>query len=167
MSQTETSSPKQPEPLEKGWRIALLVVAAALMLLAALSWYLPPTKLEFAPQATTATETRDVKERSETTTVLLIGLALLCFVIAANGRKLTSVKIAGAEISTDDAEAATAAATEAALLAMTDGLGENAARNAAKSAHATVISQAATGDVKSLDLHAIAESAVDEAKSSR
>ena len=147
------------------WRIVLVLLGIALLVAATLAWWKPPTKVEFAPQATsTADATTNVEDRSETTTGLLIGLGVLCVVIAANGRKLTSVKIAGQEITTDVAETVGEARGRARERGLAEGLEPAAADVAAELAAAQVYALASHADLSGLDLDAVAKSAVERTK---
>lgn len=152
----------KPEPLHWGWRIALVVIAIALLGAAYDGWWNAPETREFAPQATAANATAQVEVRSETITVLLIGLAVFCIVIAANGRKLASVKLGAGEFTADTEKAAGEAGGKAEEKAKAAGLDAATARNAAKKAQAKVYAEAATRDVNELDLDVIADSAVEE-----
>ena len=159
-----------PEVLiDPKWRVVLVALGVALLIGASLAWWKPPTKIEFAPQAATAGSdtTANVEDRSETTTGLLLGLAVLCIVIAANGRKLTSVKIAGQEISTAVTQAADTAKDIAEARALAAGLDADAARQAATLAEAQIYAAALPGtpfDLGDLNLDAVAESAVQATK---
>ena len=160
------SPPPKPEPLHGVWRGILFVLAVGLMVTAVWAWVDPPMKKEFAPQAATAGATSDVQVRSETTTVLLFGLAVLLIVIAANGRKLTSVKIGVGEVSTEVAEAAGTAGGKAEAQGVAEGLPAAKAKKAGQRARATVYAEAQTRDLDDLDIDVIADSAVQVTKTS-
>lgn len=162
----------KPEPLDNIWRGVLVVLAVALLVVAGFSWFDPPTKVAFAPSATTAAgNTMSVEDRSETLAVLLIGLAVLSLLVAANGRKLTSVKVGTVEVSTDAIKEAGKAAGLAEAEARNEGLDPAHTRLAAQLAEAKVLNEAFRPEAGSLivamNAAEAASSAVEEVRAAR
>jgi hypothetical protein len=95
------------------WRGACGVTGAALLALALVLWFTPPSQSRFAPQAKDSTGIAKVDAPSETISVALLGLGVVLLLIAANGRKLASVKVGGNEIAWDQFAKAAEKTTEA------------------------------------------------------
>jgi hypothetical protein len=154
------AKPRTPDPnLGTFWRVVLAVAAVALIGGGLALWWHPPMKTTFAPQATTVSKaTTDVQDRSEVVSGLLIGIGGLFGLIAANGRKLASLKIGNEEATF---AIATAAAKKADKKAAKKGLSverrDDASAIAAGDALATLRYPS-----RALDLDQIAEKAVSE-----
>lgn len=144
------------------WRVVLLVVGIGLLAAAAYSWYWPPEKTTFAPQATTVTDaTVEVSDRSETAVILLIGLSVVAVVLAANGRKLASAKLGGQELTFREAlQKVTEDKTKEKAAAAS--LDEPSTRAAVQNAVDEAISKVESGNLDNLNIDVIAEAAVAE-----
>jgi hypothetical protein len=155
-------APAKPEEFEIGWRVMLFVLGVFFLIAATKVWFDPPTKAEFAPQATLVSEKADVPDRSETVAALLVGLGVLVIVIAANGRKLTSVEIAGSKFSTDDVKAAGEAKGQAKTLALMGGIDPDEAERLGEVAEAKVFTKVATAETEWVNHDEIVANAVSE-----
>jgi hypothetical protein len=105
--------PTPPEPMAPRWRGVCAIVGAALLALALVLWFAPPAQNRFAPQAKDGTGVAKVDAPSETLSVALLGLGVVLLLVAANGRKLVSVKVGGNEIDWDQFAKAAEKKTEA------------------------------------------------------
>jgi hypothetical protein len=88
----------------------LACAAVALAVIGLVLWWSPPQKTEFPPAATAKSAAIEVPDRSETLTGLLLAAALVLLAIAANGRRLTSIKVGAGEVAFSAAESAGAKA---------------------------------------------------------
>lgn len=148
------------------WRIALALLAVAFLAAAAYSWYWPPETTTFAPQATTITDaTEEVADRSETAVVLLIALAVVAAILAANGRKLSSAKIGGQELTWRERQVVARVTEERTTkVASEAGLDASKTQEAIDRAISDAFSRVRAGAILDLDVEAIAQAAVAEVR---
>jgi hypothetical protein len=112
VAKPDPAAPTAPgPPLDPLWRGALGIVGLALVVASLYLWFAPPQQSRFAPAATNGTGVAKVDSPSETLSVALLGLGVLLLVVAANGRRLSALKIGGNEV--DWLAAAAAGATRA------------------------------------------------------
>jgi hypothetical protein len=158
-----TPTPPKPPNLHWGWRVGLAVVGMGFIVFALIWWANPPDRDQFAPQATSKDEFTSLPGASETVTVLLIAGGVVLFVLAANGRRLSSFTAGdwGLGWAEDAAEGAgEKAKTKAKARSMSNKQVESAARIARGQAYIETL-QAGPLEV---NLDTIADAAVEAAR---
>jgi hypothetical protein len=157
-----TVDPARELKLHWAWRAALGIAGTALVVIGMLWWSSPPQHDVFAPQATDKSAVAKVDAPSEVLSGALVGLGVVLLVVAANGRRLTSIKIG-------DNEFAFAAAAADAAEAKAKQKAKSRNLDAQKVAQAGAVARveafaAARKQPHTLDLDQIAESAIEVAK---
>ena len=159
----------KPDPvkdlnLDDAWRGFLAVGGVVLVLLGIFGWIFPPQKTTFAPQAANskADSTKEVDDRSEVLSSLLIGVGALLVLVSANGRKIVSLKVGDQEavFATTVAEAA---GKKAKKKASAEGLSKAKQEEAAELARAKALVQFRQNP-EAVELDAIANNAVEEVR---
>ena len=107
------AAPPAPEPLDPRWRLLCALLGAGLLAVGFVLWFAPPSQERFAPQAKDGTGVSKVDAPSETITVALLGFGVVLLLVAANGRKLASLKVGGNEVDFDQLAKAAEKATVA------------------------------------------------------
>lgn len=151
-----------PNDLNPSWRIALAILGAVLLVGGIVAWIWPPRHSKLIPAATGAAGSRataKVDDPSETLSGLLMGLGAVLLLVAANGRKLVSLKVGNEELVFSVARrVAWRAKREAEARGLPPAQAEAAWMNAF-----TAALPAAQVDPSALDADAIAEQAVADA----
>jgi hypothetical protein len=88
----------EPNALAGLWRVGLALAAVVVGAIAIWLLLSPPKHTEFAPQATTAGQTSKVSTDSSTGGTVALAIAAILLLIAANGRKITSLKFGDDEV---------------------------------------------------------------------
>lgn len=151
----------EPPKIEGIWRVVLVVLGVIAVGVGAWWWTDPPEKKAFAPQATMSAQTAEVDNDSEVLSGLLIALGGALLLIGANGRVITSVKIADKiELSTVAEAAADAAENETKKQAAQENLDPKKTLEAVESARKTAFAKATLQPLDALDPAGIATDAI-------
>jgi hypothetical protein len=149
--------PVERNDLDLGWRIALAVAAAAVTALGVYLLVAPPTHTAFAPQATSAAQRAKVADSSPATAAVVIGIGAVLLLVAANGRKIASVKVGDDEVAFALSRAAAKSAGEKAV---EQALAPDQIAAAVSGAAAQTYARVRTGGPAAVDIDEIARDAV-------